>query len=526
MTIRVTCQSCRAAFTARDELAGKRGKCPKCQAAIQVPQPASSKLSTTPEKTTAAAMPPPIQKPSPSRNPQPFVTPPQSRPVTPAAPQAPASDRGHLETELLAGFRADIEPVDVPLLYRVGILLVAIVMILLPLAYLAVIGLTGLGVYYHVTHHAGMLELGSGRGKLFVVLAYLAPVVAGAILVLFMLKPLFARQANAGRTRSLTRQGEPLLFAFVDRVCQAVGSPPPARIRVDCQLNASASFEGSPLGNRLVLTIGAPLVAGIEMAQMAGILAHEFGHFTQGAGMRLTYVVRSINAWFARLVYQRDAWDQWLEQSANSWDFRVGWVLQLSRLCVWLSRAILWLFMMSAHAISSFMMRQMEFHADAHEARLVGAEVFESTTRRLAVLSVAFQGAVQGLGHFVEQGELPDDLPQLVLIALERAPSTVLETAAEHRLTAKTQWHETHPSDRERIARAHAEGHEAALRVKRQAAAALFTDFKSVVRGTTWDLYRALYGSRFPPSMMHPTEKVLAIAESTPYDSQIPIPID
>ena len=37
MAIRVRCENCHAQFSARDELAGKRGKCPKCQAAICVP---------------------------------------------------------------------------------------------------------------------------------------------------------------------------------------------------------------------------------------------------------------------------------------------------------------------------------------------------------------------------------------------------------------------------------------------------------------------------------------------------------
>jgi Zn-dependent protease with chaperone function len=36
----------------------------------------------------------------------------------------------------------------------------------------------------------------------------------------------------------------------------------------------------------LVLVIGLPLAAGMSMRQVAGVLAHEFGHFAQGAGMR------------------------------------------------------------------------------------------------------------------------------------------------------------------------------------------------------------------------------------------------
>ena len=47
-----------------------------------------------------------------------------------------------------------------------------------------------------------------------------------------------------------------------------------------------------------MLTIGLPLVAGLSLREFAGIIAHEFGHFTQGFGMRLSYVIRQINGWF------------------------------------------------------------------------------------------------------------------------------------------------------------------------------------------------------------------------------------
>ena len=133
-------------------------------------------------------------------------------------------DRATLERELLAAFRHDIPRVKVSPLYRLGIVFAASVMILLPLAYLGVIGLAASAMVYHATQHATLLSLGTGRMKIWAAIIYAAPLVAGAILVLFMLKPLFARSSDRGRTRSLTRQGEPLLFAFVDRLCQAVGA--------------------------------------------------------------------------------------------------------------------------------------------------------------------------------------------------------------------------------------------------------------------------------------------------------------
>lgn len=46
----------------------------------------------------------------------------------------------------------------------------------------------------------------------------------------------------------------------------------------------------------------------LDLQQFAGVLAHEFGHFAQSSGMRLSYLIRSINHWFARVVFEEDQW--------------------------------------------------------------------------------------------------------------------------------------------------------------------------------------------------------------------------
>src|SRR5208282_3052405 len=109
--------------------------------------------------------------------------------------------------------------------------------------------------------------------------------------------------------------------ALVDKVCGLVNAPVPKRVDINCDVNAAAGLRrgwlSAMVGNDLVLTIGMPLAAGLTAEEFAGVLAHEFGHFGQGVGMRLTYVVRSINLWFLRVVYQRDSWDVWLANSTK-----------------------------------------------------------------------------------------------------------------------------------------------------------------------------------------------------------------
>jgi Zn-dependent protease with chaperone function len=410
-----------------------------------------------------------------------------------------SNDRAELPRELIAAFRGEIPRVNVPISYRVGILACTIMMVLLPLSFVAIVG--------------GLL--------------YFVPTI-GVIIALFMIKPLFARGFAAGRRRSLTRQGEPVLFAFVDRVCQAVGSRPPSRINVNWQLNASAGFdEGwfSFFGDRLVLTIGVPLISVLDVGEFAGVLAHEFGHFTQNSSRRLTYVVRSVNHWFYRVVYERDSWDVGLARLATQLNWRISWILILAWLGIRLSRFVLWFLMMAAHMVSSFMSRQMEFHADAYEARLVGGGIFESTTRKMTVFSAVYQAVFQDLGRIIGPRSLPDDLTWLMWTKHRQIPPEILDQVSRATLKKKTRWFDTHPAARDRIQRAHQEG-SAAIFADQRPAVDLFSDFKSLSRNTTWDFYRACFGTRLQPSMMQPSEDVVRPVEAPSQEPLPPIPFD
>ncbi len=203
----------------------------------------------------------------------------------------------------------------------------------------------------------------------------------------------------------------------------------------------------------------------------------------------------------------------------------MGWILRISQLCVYLSRGILWLFMVVGHAASGFMLRQMEFHADAHEARLVGAAGFESTTRRLARLRVAYEAALRDLGQLIDHGRMPDDLPQLMLLEDAGLSDELLALIERHQRETKTGWFDTHPADRDRVRRAAIEAGEAAF-ANHRPATLLFSDFAAIARNTTWDMYRAFYGSRFRPSLMQPTAEVLKAIDPRQQQQREPIEID
>ncbi len=126
----------------------------------------------------------------------------------------------------------------------------------------------------------------------------------------------------------------------------------------------------------------------MSLTELTGVLSHEFGHFRQGSGMRISQLIRRLNHWFARVVYERDEWDQQLVE----WSQNESWfslIALLGRFFVWLSRRVLWVLMVVGHGISSILMRQMEFDADQYEVLISGSDAFAQTALRLRTLTVA-----------------------------------------------------------------------------------------------------------------------------------------
>jgi len=408
----------------------------------------------------------------------------------------------------LEAFRGTIERTKTGPLYKAGLAVVAFAMVLLPLIYLALIALTAWGVVLHLKNDTSIVEGASGRAGLLRLILYLGPAVAGGILVFFMVKPFFAAKVRTPEPITLDPGKEPLLFAFVEKICGLVGAPVPGRIDVDCQANASASLRHGLWSQDLVLTVGMPLASGLDMRQFAGVLAHEFGHFAQGAGMRLTYVIRKINFWFARVVYERDRWDVQLDQSAEGTDWRIAIVLHAARGCVWLTRRVLWALMQAGHAISCFMLRQMEYDADSYEAKVAGGDAFESTATRLRLLNVATQVAYEDVRQSWASSRLPENLPLLIDHKATSLPAEVHEKLSTASASGKTGWSDTHPCDADRI-RAVRRLNQIGVFGLTEPAAGLFSDFAQLSKAVTRHQYEKHFELEFTEQNLMSADEIL-----------------
>src|SRR5688572_21255127 len=263
------------------------------------PTPANRVVATPPVAVAAG-----VKRPAPA--------PPRSGPApapqrAAVAPPAPPKDHSK---QILAALEASIPKVDAPTGYRVAMGALALCLVLLPVLYLALLGFLSWLVVWHVFQTFVSIQ----HGPFFVF--HLPMSLLAGLLLLFLIKPVFFRDKTKDESIiTLRREDEPLLFAFVERLCKATGAPVPSRIEVDCDPNAAAGLGRGMLslfGGDLVLRVGLPLAAGLTVRQFAGVVAHEFGHFNQSGGMSGSYLVRRLNGFFALVVFQRDRLDEWL----------------------------------------------------------------------------------------------------------------------------------------------------------------------------------------------------------------------
>ena len=145
--------------------------------------------------------------------------------------------------------------------------------------------------------------------------------------------------------------------------------------------------------------------------------------------------------------------------------------------------------------VSGFLSRQMEFDADRYEARMVGASCFAETMWRFRLMSLAESGAVADVNSSWQQRRLPDNFPKLVMANIPQVPQEVVTAFRRDMETASSELFDTHPSDKDRIARARREAPGDGIFHLDGPATDVFGDFDALAKAVSFDMYRSSLGS-------------------------------
>ena len=473
MPISVTCPECKHTLKVKDELAGKRGKCPKCQATIAIP------AATPPAKPAAAA---PIPSP-----PKPSVPAPIASPVAPARKALPTGE--DLRSVVLAAFQGTCEPPKVGLSRKLATLFILSILLLLPLVYLTAVAGLIYGLYWLAT---------SNYGQQLAPLIYWTAVSLGGFLLICLLKPLLMPRRKSVEAYPLSTEKEKLFTEVTARICELINAPVPATIRFECSTRLSAEYRAGLLGllrRDVVLTIGLPLMGSLSLRQFAGLVAAELAQFRSRAACRLTNMIRAINGWLWRTIYEEDRFDAWLSRQFARRGFRVGKLLYPLRAMKFVAQVVAWIPMFIGNTAASALVHRTELDSDLCHARLSGASAFGPTLDRLEIIDFTWQGILMELDFLHREQQLPDSLPhQLQLRMFDMTPdicATLLETVVK----TEEKPFDSRPNKADRIATV--ERDSAAGVVSGELPAyVLLADYEKLAKQMTLDYYSRSFGGQ------------------------------
>lgn len=380
-------------------------------------------------------------------------------------------------------------------LYLASLWLAALLCALMPLLYLGLVAGIGWLGWLHYGTWAPQLAVESLPLRIAL---WTIPGFVGGVVLLFLLKPLLAPRAKAPDSVELAEASAPELFRVVRMLCDAIGTRQPVAIHATHDANAWVQFDRGLLGlvaGRKRLTIGLPLAAGMTTRQFTGVLAHEFGHFAQGGGMRSAYIINHVNAWLWSRGYEDDAWDDRLE----AWEESGGVAVALAQASLWAVRMLMRGMFQVSFRLSQRLSQEMEFDADRYEATVAGSACFADTSLRLRAVDRALAQVDRRNREAWQEGKLVVDLPAAVAATLARwQPKDWDQVALDLQGDHDTRYWDSHPADQARIA--HAEALRAPGVVLDDAPATrLFAEFPAVCRQVTAHFYAGLgldYGER------------------------------
>lgn len=264
-------------------------------------------------------------------------------------------------------------------------------------------------------------------------LALLGYAVAAVPLLLVLRSLRIKMEPPAGER--LTRTLSPELFRMIDGLRQRLRTPPLDNVVLTPEFNAGV-MQVPRLGlfgwHRSYLFIGLPLMKSLTPEQFQAVLAHELGHLARGHARAGNWIYR------LRLMWQR------LEAAfASSPHWGAGTIQAFFR----------W-YIPRFSATSFPFARANEYEADAAAARLTSAR---SAAQALTAVSIV--GSYLSERYWPSIHSAARELPQpafapyseFMAAAIQAVPPEELRTWQDAALAAKTSYHDTHPSLRDRL---------------------------------------------------------------------------
>jgi heat shock protein HtpX len=263
--------------------------------------------------------------------------------------------------------------------------------------------------------------------RVYIKLVFL--MVAGAGAILWGILPRPDRFESPGPL--LTEALQPRLFAMIRSVAKATGQAMPAEVFLVSDLNAFVAQRGGIMGfgSRRVMGLGLPLLQILNVSQLKGVLAHEFGHF-HGGDVKL---------------------GPWIYKTRGAIERTIRTLIQTGSSIIY--KPFHWygmMFLRVTHAIS----RNQELQADALAARVVGVTSMIEGLKIIHGSSLAFNSYMNDeFAPLIGAGYLPPLADGFRRFVGVKHLTDIIDASVEEALSDTTSDpYDTHPPLSERVA--------------------------------------------------------------------------
>jgi len=293
-------------------------------------------------------------------------------------------------------------------------------------------------------------------------------VAVGVFVLYFMMKFMFTgNKSDYSHLTEISIEDEPELLQLIQELVSEVGTKFPKRIYVSPEVNASVFYDSSfwsmLLPIRKNLHIGLGLVNTTTVNELKGIVAHEFGHFSQKS-MKVGSFVYNVNKIIHNILYDNDDYDQ----AMHNWASKSGYFVIMIWLATYYNKVVQFILKFIYKIVNINYLglsREMEFHADAIAASIVGSQPMISAMLRLDLCSQSYDTVINYYNENFDNAVTTDNLFPQQLFAMKFIAETnkislinnlpnITEEYSERfnksKLVIKNQW-DSHPSMEDRI---------------------------------------------------------------------------
>ena len=235
----------------------------------------------------------------------------------------------------------------------------------------------------------------------------------GLLTLFFLIKFMFtSNKADLSGFTEITRDEEPGIFALIDSVVEKGGTDFPKKVYISHEVNASVFYDSGFwsmfLPVRKNLHIGMGLMNTVTVDELKGIIAHEFGHFSQRS-MKVGSYVYNVNYIIHNMLYQNEGYTNVVSKLANIHvamslpilaGMRIVYGIQLTLQQVYKVVNI------SYMALS----REMEFHADEVAAHIAGPQTLITSLVRMELANKSLNEIYSFYGNRASQNLKPQNI--------------------------------------------------------------------------------------------------------------------